>query len=85
LPPIFVALALAVMGAAYSTHKTVSDLASKIAEHDRAIAELKSDVTYIRMNTVTQTQMLETMKRIEQQMEIMMLRAGIKARPNLTS
>jgi hypothetical protein len=84
LPPIFVAVALSVMAAAYQTHIAVSELSNKIAQHSRDLVSLQNDVTNLRANAVTRSEQLETLKRIEQQLEITMLRAGIKAAPRLT-
>ena len=78
LPPIFVAVALAVMAAAYQTHIAVSELSNKIAQHDRDLLQVRAEIESMRANNVTRIEVLETVKRIEQQMEITMLRAGIR-------
>jgi hypothetical protein len=84
LPPIFVAVALSVMAAAYQTHVAVSELSNQIAQHSREIVSLQNDVTHLRANAITRGEQLETLKRIEQQLEITLLRAGIKSTPTLT-
>lgn len=84
LPPIFVAVALSVMAAAYQTHVTVSELSNKIAQHDRELTAVRAEIESVKANTVTHAQQLETLKRIEQQLEITMLKAGIKQSPKLT-
>lgn len=84
LPPIFVAVALAVMAAAYQTHIAVSELSNKIAQHDKELTQVRTDVESMRANNVTRIEVLETVKRIEQQMEITMLRAGIRSSARVT-
>jgi len=84
LPPIFVAVALAVMAAAYQTHIAVSGLANKIEQHDKELAKVRVDIESMRANNVTRIEVLETVKRIEQQMEITMLRAGIRSGTRVT-
>jgi len=78
LPQLFVALVLAVSGGMWLTYTTVNAMVSKMDNQQREIDSLQADMAYVKANMVTTTQQLETMKRIEQQLEIMMLRAGIR-------
>jgi len=80
LPQLFVALVLAVSGGMWLTYTTVNTMVSRLESQQRDIDELKNDVSNIKANLVTKTEMLETLKRVEQQLEIMMLRAGIKTK-----
>jgi flagellar biosynthesis/type III secretory pathway chaperone len=50
----------------------------------REIEEVKTDIRQLREVTVQKAELLETMKRVEQQLEIMMLRAGIRPTSRLT-
>ena len=80
LPQLFVALVLAVSGGMWLTYSTVNTLVSKLDGQQREIEQLKSRMNNVESNIVTKTELLETMKRVEQQLEIMMLRAGVKPR-----
>lgn len=80
LPQLFVALVLAVSGGMWLTYTTVNTMVSRLENQQRDIDTLKNDVSNIKSNLVTKTEMLETLKRVEQQLEIMMLRAGIKTK-----
>lgn len=80
LPQLFVALVLAVSGGMWLTYTTVNTMVSRLENQQRDIDTLKNDVSNIKANLVTKTEMLETLKRVEQQLEIMMLRAGIKTK-----
>lgn len=80
LPQLFVALVLAVSGGMWLTYTTVNTMVSRLENQQRDIDMLKTDVANIKANLVTKTEMLETLKRVEQQLEIMMLRAGIKTK-----
>lgn len=78
LPQLFVALVLAVSGGMWLTYTTVNTMVSKLESQQRDIDTLKNDMSNIKANLVTKTEMLETLKRVEQQLEIMMLRAGVR-------
>lgn len=78
LPQLFVALVLAVSGGLWLTYTTVHTLVNKIEGQQRDIDRLKTRMDTVESTLVTKTEMLETLKRVEQQLEIMMLRAGIR-------
>lgn len=84
LPSLFVATAMAVSGSAWFTYQTVIDVANKQAAMQKEIEMVEADVRQLRAETVSKSDLLETMKRVEQQLEIMMLRAGIKTASRLT-
>lgn len=78
LPQLFVALVLAVSGGMWLTYTTVNTMVSKLEGQQRDIDQLKQRMGNIESTLVTKTEMLETLKRVEQQLEIMMLRAGVR-------
>lgn len=80
LPQLFVALVLAVSGGMWMTYKTVDTMINRLENQQRDIDLLKTRMTNVESSVVTKTEMLETLKRVEQQLEIMMLRAGIRPR-----
>ena len=72
-PVIFSTLCLGVIGAAFSTYMAVHDLTNQVAQHDHRLSEIETK----QIQFVTKQEQLDTAKRIEQQLEILMLRAGI--------
>lgn len=78
LPSLFVALSIAVVGAAVSTHETVKDLSNDVRVQSAEMMQLKAQVQQIRTDTVTRNELLETVKRVEQQLEIITLRSRLK-------
>lgn len=80
LPQLFVALVLAVSGGMWFTYMTVSTLVNKIDNQQREIELIKTRLSNVESNVVTKSELLETLKRVEQQLEIMMLRAGIRSK-----
>jgi hypothetical protein len=79
LPGLFLSVALSVGACAVAVWKTVNDLSHEISTHDRRLSalEVKSE------NAVTRAEMLETMKRVEQQLQIVLLQSGIKQKVEL--
>jgi len=55
-------------------------VSSAITNHTYRIEQLESEIKAIRNSYVTQAQLLETLKRVEQQLEIMMLKAGMQTK-----
>jgi hypothetical protein len=78
LPQLFVALVMAVSGGMWLTYTTVNTMVSKLENQQKDIDLLKHRMTNIESTLVTKTELLETLKRVEQQLEIMMLRAGVR-------
>lgn len=78
LPSLFVALSIAVVGAAVSTHETVKYLSNDVRIQSAELSQLRSQVQQIRTDTVTRNELLETVKRVEQQLEIITLRSRLK-------
>jgi sensor histidine kinase YesM len=85
LPQLFVALVLAVSGGMWLTYTTVNLMVSKLDSQARDISEVRADIARVEdnikrveANSVTRSEILETMKRIEQQMRIAMLEAGVR-------
>jgi len=78
LPQLFVALVLAVSGGMWLTYTTVNTMVSKLENQQKDIDLLKQRMNNVEATLVTKTELLETLKRVEQQLEIMMLRAGVR-------
>lgn len=79
LPGLFLSVALSVGACAVAVWKTVNDLSHEISTHDRRLSALEIKAE----NAVTRSEMLETMKRVEQQLQIVLLQSGIKQKVEL--
>jgi hypothetical protein len=78
LPGLFLLIASLVIGGTWSIYRTVSELSAAVQSHQKDITLLQISVKELQVNSVTRSELLETVKRVEQQLEIMMLRAKIK-------
>jgi|GEM_PF-6989184 len=78
LPPVFAALSIGAITSGIATHQAVQGLTSKIEQTDKEVAQLKSRLDAVAAHSITRAEMLETMKRVELQLELMMARANIK-------
>jgi len=77
LPPLFVAMAVAVGSASALIWKNVNDLSISVSVQEREIQLLKVGLKELQLQSVSRSELLETMKRVEQQLEIMMLRSKL--------
>lgn len=78
LPSLFVSLCLALGGGMWMTYRSVLDIGHKMENQQREIEALRARISHVETSLVTKNDLLETMKRVEQQLEIMMLRAGMR-------
>lgn len=78
LPPVFAALTISTIAAAFATHQAVQSLTSKIDATDKKIVQLEARIEYVQANAITRSELLETMKRVELQLELMMAKAGFR-------
>jgi hypothetical protein len=94
IPPLIVAAVIAICSGAWVTYTAVEKITNKVVDHDRQIHDLKirqeNDIALIRAqiasveaNSVRRTELLEMLKRIEQQLEIALLRSGVKVPPKM--
>lgn len=74
LPGLFLCVATGVAAASFGIWQSVSDLAATIKSHEKRLDKIEVQTQQL----VTRTELLETLKRVEQQMQIMLLQAGIK-------
>lgn len=80
LPPLFVAMAVAVGSASALIWKNVNELSISVSVQEREIQLLKVGLKELQTQSVTRSELLETMKRVEQQLEIMMLRSKLSGK-----
>ncbi len=78
LPGLFLFMSTSIVVSAFSMYSTVRDLSASVQSHEKDIRLLQVSVKELQANSVTRSELLETMKRVEQQLEIMMLRSKIK-------
>lgn len=80
LPPVFAALTLGAIAAGFTTYNAVQALTSKLEQTDKRVALLEA-----RMETVvTQPQLLETLKRVELHLELVVAKANLRKAPDFT-
>lgn len=77
LPPLFTALTVGVITSGVATYNSVQTLTSKINDTDKEVADLKVKVEEISSRSVNRMELLETMKRVELQLELMMVKAKL--------
>ena len=76
LPGLFLTVALGVGGASFAVWKGVSELTNAVKDHEKRIEKIEIQ----HQQLVTRTELLETLKRVEQQMQIMLLQSNIKTK-----
>ena len=76
LPGLFLFMTISVISAAFFIYQSVSELTNTVKRHDREIESLRVEMK----SAVTQQQLLETLKRVEQQLQIVLLQSGIKTK-----
>ena len=83
LPPVFATLAIGAITSGIATYHAVQSLTSKLEVTDKELNALKHRVEGIAANSVSRVELLETMKRVELQLELMMAKAGMRpAKPS---
>ena len=80
LPPVFAALTISTIAAGFATYNAVQTLTNKLEQSDKRIAILEAKMETV----VTQPQLLETLKRVELHLELVLAKAGMKKPPSFT-
>jgi hypothetical protein len=83
--PIFLAGTLALCAGAVTLWVTVHDLTSQVRTNTDDIKAIQTDMSAIRANSITRSELLEILKRVEQQLEIMTLKAKVAEKIKLTN
>jgi hypothetical protein len=76
LPGLFLTVAVGVGGASFAVWKGVSELTNAVKDHEKRLERIEVQ----QQNLVTRAELLETLKRVEQQMQIVLLQSGIKTK-----
>jgi hypothetical protein len=74
LPGLFLSVAVSVAATSFAIWQNVADLTNTVKSHEKRLDRIEVQAQQL----VTRTELLETLKRVEQQMQIMLLQAGIK-------
>ena len=82
--PLFLSGSLALCGGAVTLWVTVHDLTGTVRMNTDDIKALQGELNIIRTNSITRSELLEILKRVEQQLEIMTLKAKVQERIKLT-
>lgn len=85
IPPLMVACVVVITSGAWATYNSVSKLIDKTSQHDTELAALKAEIKGIEAASVKRQELLDILKRVEQQMEIALLRSGVKLPPKMLS
>jgi hypothetical protein len=82
--PLFLAGSLVFIGGATSLYMTVHDLTGAVRHNTDDIKSIQAELNAIRTNAITRSELLEILKRVEQQLEIMTLKAKVQEKLKLT-
>ena len=82
--PLVLAATVGMCGSAISLWITVHDLTSAVRHNTDDIKAIQSELNAIRTNSITRSELLEILKRVEQQLEIMTLKAKVQEKIKLT-
>lgn len=85
MPPLIVGCVMVVTAGAWATYTSVNKLTDKVALHEKELESLKLKIEYIEANSIKRTELLEILKRVEQQLEIALLRSGVKVPSKILS
>lgn len=78
LPGLFLTVAVTVGSTSFAIWQSVTNLTNAVENHERQIEALRTDLQTAKVAMVTRAELLETMKRVEQQLEITLLRANVR-------
>lgn len=82
--PLFLAGSILFIGGAASLWVTVHDLTGAVRSNADDIKVIQTELNVLRTNSVTRSELLEILKRVEQQLEIMTLKAKVQEKIKLT-
>ena len=79
LPGLFLAVAVSVAATSFAIWQSVAELTSTVKYHKERLDKLET----AHQQLVTRAEMLETLKRVEQQLQIVLLQSGVKQKIEL--
>jgi len=81
LPGLFVATSVGVAASLWLTYNTTQQVVGKVAEQQRDLARLESRMSSMEASTATKAELSAALQIVGQQIEIAMLKAGVKLGP----
>jgi len=78
LPSVFAALTIGAIFSGFATYHSVQALSSRIEHHEKELISLKVRIEAVSSTSVTRTELLETLKRVELQLHLVMAEAGVR-------
>jgi len=82
--PLLLGITMMIVSGAIALWVSVKDLTSVVNQHDQEIKTIRQELHDARTSLVTRSELLETLKRVEQQLEIVMLKAKITGKIKLS-
>ena len=78
--PLMLIITVGSASAAMAQWLAVRDLTNIVQSHEKRLTVIEADMVSMRTTNVTRSELLETLKRVEQQLEIVMLKAKINGK-----
>lgn len=83
LPGLFVAITLSVVATSVAIWKSVAEITGSLKNHETQLADLRQEVKVVREQAVMRSELLETLKRVEQQLQIALLEARLNSKTQI--
>jgi len=78
--PLMLGITMSILAGAVTLWLSVRDLTNLINQHDAQIKSLTADVQNTRAAYITRSELLETLKRVELQLDNVMLKARVQGK-----
>lgn len=78
--PLMLIITVGSASAALAQWLAVRDLTNIVQSHEKRLTVVEADLVSMHTTNVTRSELLETLKRVEQQLEIVMLKAKINGK-----
>ena len=82
--PLLLGITMSILAGAVTLWLSVRDLTNLINQHDAQIKVLTADVQSTRAAYITRSELLETLKRVELQLDNVMLKARVQGKVKMT-
>ncbi len=83
LAPLIVAMTISIVGASLAIWRSVAELTNSVDIHERRIEAMQRDISSLQKSMITRNDLLEVLKRVEQQLQIVLLQAGVNKKITL--
>ena len=82
--PFLLAISISIVSGGFMFYLSMRDLVNVVNQHDAQIKSLISDVQNTRAAYITRSELLETLKRVELQLDNVMLKARVQGKVKMT-